>query len=104
MNRFLNSVVTWLRAGYPNGVPQTDYLPIFALLSRRLSKEEILEVATQLKHLATPGFVDIGAEILRITDQLPKPDEVERVRAKLAAHGWPLDGPRDSPLDSEDSG
>ena len=96
MNRVLNSVVSWLRAGYPNGVPQTDYLPIFALLSRRLSKEEILEVATQLKHLATPGVVDIGAEILRITDQLPKPDEVERVRAKLAAHGWPLDGPRDS--------
>ena len=45
--------------------------------------------------LSDPGFVDIGAEILRITDQLPAPDDVERVRAKLAAHGWPLDDPRD---------
>ena len=33
--------------------------------------------------------------ITQITDGLPTPDEVERVRAKLAAHGWPLDDPRD---------
>ena len=43
-----------------------------------------------------PAFVDIGAEFLRSTDQLPNPAEVERVRAKLAAFGWPLDGPRDA--------
>lgn len=96
MNRFLTSIVSWLRAGYPNGVPQNDYLPILALLSRRLTADEIIEVARQLRHLPTPGFIDIGAEILRITDQLPKPVEVERVRAKLAAFGWPLDNPRDT--------
>ena len=95
MNRFLSGIVAWLRAGYPNGVPDNDYLPILALLSRRLTAEEVLEVARQLKHLPSPGFVDIGVEILRITDQLPKPAEVERVRAKLAAYGWPLDNPRD---------
>ena len=95
MNRFLTSIVTWLRAGYPNGVPQNDYLPILALLSRRLTADEIIEVARQLRHLPQPGFIDVGAEILRITDQLPKPAEVERVRAKLAAFGWPLDDPRD---------
>jgi hypothetical protein len=96
VNRFLTSIVTWLRAGYPNGVPQNDYLPILALLSRRLTADEIIEVASQLRHLPLPGFVDIGAEFLRITDQLPDPAEVERVRAKLAAFGWPLDGPRDT--------
>ena len=96
MNRFLSGVVSWLRAGYPNGVPDNDYLPILALLARKLTSEEILEVARQLRHLPEPGFVDIGAEILRITDQLPKPIEVERVRAKLAAYGWPLDNPRDT--------
>ena len=96
MNQFLTKIVSWLRSGYPNGVPQNDYLPILALLSRRLTADEVLEVARQLKHLASPGFVDIGAEILRITDQLPKPEETERVRAKLAAYGWPLDDPREA--------
>ena len=96
VNRFLTSIVSWLRAGYPNGVPQNDYLPVLALLSRRLTADEIIEVARQLRHLPQPGFVDIGAEILRLTDQLPKPAEVERVRAKLAAFGWPLDNPRDA--------
>jgi hypothetical protein len=95
VNRFLTSIVTWLRAGYPNGVPQNDYLPILALLSRRLTADEIIEVARQLRHLPQPGFVDVGAEILRITDQLPQPAEIERVRAKHAAFGWPLDNPRD---------
>lgn len=95
MNRFLTSIVTWLRAGYPNGVPQTDYLPILALLSRRLTADEIIEVARQLQHLPEPGFVDVGAEILRITDELAEPSEVERIRAKLAAFGWPLDDPRE---------
>jgi hypothetical protein len=95
VNRFLTGIVSWLRAGYPNGVPQNDYLPILALLARRLSGEEVIQVARQLKHLPEPGFVDIGSEIVRITDRLPAPSDVERVRAKLAAHGWPLDNPRD---------
>lgn len=97
MNRFLTGIVSWLRAGYPNGVPSTDYLPILALLSRRLTGDEVLQVARQMMTLAEPGRIDIGAEILRITDQLPAPADVERVRAKLAAHGWPLDDPREDP-------
>ena len=41
MNRFLTSIVAWLRAGYPDGVPQTDYIPLLALLSRRLTNDEV---------------------------------------------------------------
>lgn len=96
MNRFLTGIVSWLRFGYPNGVPHNDYLPILAILSRRLTADEIVEVARQLRHLPQPGLVDIGAEILRLTDQVPRPAEVERVRAKLAAFGWPLDDPREA--------
>lgn len=94
MNRFLSGIVSWLRAGYPNGVPETDYLPMLALLKRRLTSDEAVEVTRQMMTLSKPGYVDIGSEILRITDQLPAPADVERVRAKLAAHGWPLDDPR----------
>ena len=40
--------------------------------------------------------VDIGVLITQITDELPAPEDVERVRARLAAKGWPLDDPRDA--------
>ena len=88
MSRFLTSIVSWLRAGYPNGVPQNDYLPILALLSRRLASHEVAQVARQFLQSPPPGYVDIGVAILGITDQLPSPVDVERVRAKLAG----LDG------------
>ena len=96
MNRFLSNVVSWLRAGYPNGVPENDYLPILALLSRRLGSDEVTLIAREMMLIPDPLYVDIGAEILRLTDQLPAPADVERVRDKLAAYGWPLDDPRDS--------
>ena len=102
MSRFLTSIVSWLRAGYPNGVPHNDYLPILALLSRRLSSDEVALIAGQFMQLPPPGYVDVGVAILRITDQLPAPVDVERVRAKLAAHGWPLDFPRAAEADEEE--
>jgi len=95
MSRFLNNVVAWLRSGYPDGVPENDYLPILALLSRRLTGDEVKLIAREMMLIPDPQYVDIGAEILRITDQLPAPTDVERVREKLAAYGWPLDDPRD---------
>ena len=79
VNRFLGTIVSWLRAGYPNGVPSNDYLPILALLSRRLSCDEVTEVAKLMDRLPHPGFVDIGVEILRITDQ---PTGTRRCRAR----------------------
>jgi len=39
--------------------------------------------------------VDIGVLITQLTDELPDPADVERVRNRLAAKGWPLDDPRD---------
>ena len=95
MNRFLNSVVAWLRAGYPEGIPPTDYFPVLALLSRRLSADEVKAVARELKHRHDFDDVDIGVLITRLTDELPSPEDVERVRARLAAKGWPLDDARD---------
>lgn len=42
---FLASIIEWLRAGYPEGVPEQDYVPLFALLKRRLSDDEVDQVA-----------------------------------------------------------
>src|SRR6202020_2227603 len=95
MNRFLSSIVAWLRAGYPDGIPPTDYFPVLALLSRRLSNDEVREVARDLVHRDGLDDFDIGVLITQMTDQLPSPEDVERVRGRLAAKGWPLDNARD---------
>jgi hypothetical protein len=95
VNRFLTSVVAWLRAGYPEGIPQTDYFPVLALLSRRLSHDEVKQIAREFKHAAGFDDVDIGVLITRLTDELPSPEDIERVRERLATKGWPLDNARD---------
>ena len=95
MNRFLSSIVAWLRAGYPDGVPQNDYLPLLALLSRRLTTDEVRFVAQQVSGRPELDNIDIGAEIIAITDELPSPQDIERVRERLVSLGWPLDDPRD---------
>jgi hypothetical protein len=92
---FLAKIVAWITAGYPEGVPGPDRVPLFALLKRRLSDDEVKAVAKELKDLDEFESADIGVLITQITDELPTPDDIERVRARLAAKGWPLDDPRD---------
>jgi uncharacterized protein YcgL (UPF0745 family) len=95
VNSFVSRIVAWLRAGYPDGIPQTDYMPILALLSRRLTAEEVQQIADALAEQPGPiDHTDIGVSITRITDELPTPEDIERVRQHLAAQGWPLDDPR----------
>ncbi len=96
MNNFLTKIVTWIKAGYPEGVPKPDQVPLFALLRRRLSDDEAKAVAQALIDRGEFDHVDIGVLITQFTDGLPAPDDTERVRAKLAAYGWPLDDPRDT--------
>ncbi|MUL66570.1 hypothetical protein BOO86_18995 [Mycobacterium sp. CBMA 234] len=101
MNAFLNKIVAWLQAGYPEGIPATDRVPLLALLARRLTNDEVKAVARVLMDRGEFDHVDIGVVITRITDELPRDEDVERVRERLAAKGWPLDDPRD-PSDSSD--
>ena len=96
MNRFLTSVIEWLRAGYPEGIPPTDYFPVLALLTPRLSNDEVKVVAREMMQNDGIDDVDIGVLITQITDELPSTGDVERVRERLAAKGWPFDEPRDA--------
>lgn len=94
--RFLGSILAWLRAGYPEGVPEADYVPLLALLSRRLSPDEVHQVTRSMVRSndgAAVDDVDIGVEITKITNELPREEDVARVRSKLAAAGWPLGDP-----------
>ncbi|WP_439032425.1 DUF3349 domain-containing protein [Gordonia terrae] len=101
--QFLKRVVDWLRAGYPNGVPQEDFVPLFALLRRQLSEEEARSVSADL--ISEQGSrpppvepiskIDAAVKITAITQDLPYEADIDRVRRHLEASGWPFD---DEPL------
>ena len=100
MNQFLSKIVNWLRSGYPDGVPASDTIPVIALLERKLSHDEVKAVAKELMDRGEFDHVDIGVAITQMTDELPAPADIERVRRRLAEKGWPLDDPRED----EDAG
>jgi hypothetical protein len=86
-------VVDWLRAGYPSGLPDTDYVPLVALLRRRLSDEEVRAVSRLLLEdgVLSAGRVDIGSAVAKVTSELPSDEDIDRVRHYLTDHGWPSD-------------
>jgi Protein of unknown function (DUF3349) len=92
---FLTAVIDWLREGYPQGIPEQDYVPLLALLARRLTAEEVATVAAKLRDEGKlpASNADIGELIMGITDELPRQEDVARVRAQLALGGWPLADP-----------
>ena len=96
MTKFLTKIVAWIKTGYPDGIPDPDQVPLFALLRRRLSDDEVKAVATALLERGDFDHIDVGVLITEITDALPSPEDIDRVHDKLAAYGWPLDDPRDS--------
>ena len=95
---FLGAVVRWLRAGYPEGVPESDYIPLLAVLARRLSNEDVQAVVQDLISSGELPVddIDIGTVITKVTDELPRDEDINRVRDRLSAHGWPLAEPRAS--------
>ena len=96
MNGFLGKIVAWVTAGYPDGVPGPDRVPLYALLSRRLSNDEVRAVVKALLERDEFDHVDIGVLITQLTDELTVPNDIDRVREHLAINGWPLDDPRDT--------
>lgn len=100
----LQKVVTWLRAGYPEGVPDGDYVALFGVLRRRLTDEDIEVIAAELT-ADRPDFIskDEIREFIRAhAMQEPKKKDVARVSAHLAAGGWPLGDPEDEQSGTDD--
>ncbi|MEV2225032.1 DUF3349 domain-containing protein [Nocardia vinacea] len=93
LSDLLTRIVAWLRAGYPHGVPDPDYVPLLALLSRRLPEADVRQVADALiEQGAIPADrVDIGVLITKLTNEMPLESDIARVRAHLQAAGWPID-------------
>jgi hypothetical protein len=90
----LSSIVDWLRAGYPEGVPTVDYVPLFALLASQLTDAEVAEIAVELENSADPDSAEaIKQAIATVTNGKANDADVARVRARLAGGGWPLAKP-----------
>ncbi len=92
-------MLRWLRAGYPEGVPGPDRVPLLALLrSTPLTEEQIKEVVHSITaEGGAPATVDhaidrdeIAEFISDMTHYDAGPENIARVASTLAAAGWPL--------------
>lgn len=93
------SVIDWLRAGYPSGVPGPDRVPLLALLRNTpLTDDDIKQVVKEItaheSEVLHDGVLDrdeIEKFIEDVTHHDGGPENVQRVAARLAAAGWPLE-------------
>ena len=91
---FLAKVVGWLRAGYPDGVPERDYIPLVALLGNHLSSDGLTLLADELAFSAAPESAEeIRKAISAVTRTAVGESDIAWVRSPLAAGGWPLTAP-----------
>ncbi len=91
---FLANIVNWLRAGYPEGVPEHDYLPLFALLGSQLTDDEVTLIADQPRFPSDPDSAEeIKKAAHAITRTSASDSDIARVRSHLAGGGWPLTTP-----------
>ena len=95
-----HSILQWLRAGYPQGVPGPDRVPLLALLrATPLTEDQLKEVVRNLTAEDLGALADgeitrdeIAEFIKDVTHHDAGPENIQRVAAKLAAAGWPLAG------------
>lgn len=85
----VSKAVAFLRAGYPAGAPERGYVPLLALLRRRVTDDEITTITSEfMARKAGPvGTVDVGVAIFRITNEMPSLDDIARVEQRLDAMG-----------------
>lgn len=83
-------VLTWLRAGYPQGVPPTDYVALYGLLHRSLTDQEIEDLVVQLSR-GDEGVTDeqVREALRRHVHQEPTKEDVMRVLQRVEAANWP---------------
>jgi hypothetical protein len=94
------SILEWLRAGYPEGVPGPDRVPLLALLrATPLTEDEIKEVIRTITAPETGAVIDgaipadeIQGFIEGVTHHDAGPENVKRVADRLAAAGWKIQG------------
>lgn len=92
----ISKVLTWLRSGYPEGIPQRDFPSVLLVLQQNLSDVDIEAIADELAlQSVSNGSVPVSAEQIRtmVRDHTFQPatdEDLRRVSAVLAQGGWPL--------------
>lgn len=98
-SNLLSRILDWLRAGYPQGIPQSDYVALFAVLHRHLTDYEVVAIAEKLveanPNRAAISEAEIETAIADFAKEQPAAEDVSRVASHLAAGGWPLAEPLD---------
>src|ERR1700723_3981876 len=90
----VKKVIDWLRDGYPEGVPDVDYIPLFALLGSQLTNGEVGAIADELATESKPESAEaIRRAIAEVSHHKASDADVNRVRATRAGAGWPLAKP-----------
>lgn len=88
------SIVAWVRKGYPEGIDPTEFPPLLALLTRVLDETQVTQVALTLAReygTETPLTEErIHDAIAQVIDKTPNAEEINQVASRLAAAGWPL--------------
>jgi hypothetical protein len=94
----VRSVLDWLRAGYPGGVPGPDRVPLLAVLrdtplTEEQVKEVVREIASHQDEVLADGVIDhdeIEKFIEGVAHHDGGPENIKRVADVLAAAGWTL--------------
>jgi len=92
----ITRILEWLKAGYPDGIPPTDYPPVLGVLRRNLTDEDIEAIADELAMQSIGNGVepvtadDVRRMVKEHAFQSCTPDDLRRVSATLALGGWPL--------------
>ncbi|NMO03934.1 DUF3349 domain-containing protein [Gordonia sp. TBRC 11910] len=88
------SIISWVRKGYPEGIDPTEFPPLLALLTRVLDETQVTQVALTLarEHGADTPLTEerIHNAIAQVTEKTPNAEEINQVASRLAAAGWPL--------------
>ena len=93
----IKRVLDWMRQGYPEGIPPTDYVALLGVLRRNLTDADIETIADELAlQSVSSGVQPVSADDIRrmihdLAFQSCTPEDIKRVSANLARGGWPLD-------------
>ena len=96
----VQSMLNWLRAGYPGGVPGPDRVPLLALLRNTpLTEDQIKEVVREIAAAekgAPAGHAVDHDEIEKFIEGVAHhdggPENIKRVADILAAAGYTVEG------------
>src|ERR1700759_3892678 len=91
LSSYTHSILNWVRAGYPEGLPPKDYIPLFALLGTQVTSEDLHEIGDELANSSDPqSAAAIKQAIIDVTNVKPPDSDGARLRARRAVGCCPL--------------